>query len=46
MDGEPLIYRSEVLAILGAFSDLVVDVRAIRNAIEDDDEEEAEEQED
>jgi hypothetical protein len=27
---EPIIYRTEVLGILGALADLVVDVRAIR----------------
>ena len=33
-------YRTEVLAMLGALADLVVDVRAIREAFEDEEEEE------
>jgi hypothetical protein len=37
-----LIYRTEVLAMLGALADLVVDVRAIREAFEDEEEEEGE----
>ena len=37
---EPVIYRTEVLAIIGALSDLVVDVRSIREWLEEDDEEE------
>jgi hypothetical protein len=40
---EPVIYRTEVLAILGALSDLVVETRAIRNFLDEDDEEEADE---
>jgi hypothetical protein len=42
---EPVIYRYEVLAIIGALADLVVDVRAIRTELVDEDggsEEEAE----
>ena len=39
---ESLVYRAEVLAIIGALADLVVDVRRIRQLLEDDDEEEAE----
>ncbi|MBA3383429.1 MAG: hypothetical protein H0T20_02105 [Actinobacteria bacterium] len=40
---EPVVYREEVLAILGALADLVVDVRRIRDTIaEDDGEAEAE----
>ena len=41
-----MIYRTEVLAIIGALSDLVVEVREIRYALregEGDDEEDAEE---
>ena len=34
------VYRTEVLAIIGPLSDLVVDVRAIRKRLEEDDEEE------
>jgi hypothetical protein len=37
-----VIYRTEVLAILGALADLVVDVRAIREAFDDEEEEEGE----
>jgi hypothetical protein len=37
---DALVYRTEVLAIMGALSDLVVDVRAIREWLEGDDEEE------
>ena len=43
---EPVIYRTEVMAIIGALSDLVVEVREIRMALwedEGDDEEDAEE---
>jgi hypothetical protein len=44
MDGVPrdeaIVYRTEVLAIIGALSDLVVDVHAIREWLEGDDEEE------
>jgi len=46
MEPEPVIYRTEVLAIIGALSDLVVEVREIRYALradEGDDEEDAEE---
>jgi hypothetical protein len=41
---EPLIYREEVTAILGALSDLVVDVREIRRTLQDDGEEEEEQE--
>jgi hypothetical protein len=37
---EPLIYRSEVLAIIGALADLVVDVGDIRDSVVEDDESE------
>jgi hypothetical protein len=41
---EPLIYRIEVLAVLGAMADLVVETRRIREYLEEaDGEEEAEE---
>lgn len=33
-----IIYRTEVLSIIGALADLVVDVRAIRDWLEDDEE--------
>jgi hypothetical protein len=33
---EPLIYRAEVVGIIGALADLVVDVHAIRESLEDD----------
>ena len=42
-NNEPAVYRTEVLAIIGALSDLVVDVRAIRDRLEEDDEEEEDE---
>ena len=35
---EPLIYRPEVLAIIGALADLVVDVGDIRDSVVEDDE--------
>jgi hypothetical protein len=38
-DSEPLIYRSEVLAIIGGLADLVVEVRDIRDLLAEDDEE-------
>jgi hypothetical protein len=41
-NSETLIYRDEVLGIIGALADLVVDVRAIRELLEEDDEEEEE----
>jgi hypothetical protein len=41
---EPIIYRTEVLGIIGALADLVVDVRAIRRRLEEDDEEEEEQE--
>lgn len=37
---DAIIYRTEVLAIIGALSDLLVDVRAIRKWLEGNDEEE------
>lgn len=43
---EPLIYRPEVLAIMGALADIVVEVRGIRTFLEGDDEEEEQEGED
>ncbi|HEX5449826.1 MAG TPA: hypothetical protein VFW85_07185 [Gaiellaceae bacterium] len=41
-DDEALIYRTEVLAIIGAVADLMVEVRAIRKVLEDEEEEEGE----
>jgi hypothetical protein len=41
---EPLIYRAEVLAIIGALADLVVDVRGIRQVLGEDGEEEEEQE--
>jgi hypothetical protein len=35
---EPLIYRTEVLAIIGALADLVVDVGDIRDSLVEGDE--------
>lgn len=41
---EPLIYRDDVLAIMGALADLVFEVREIRRTLgEEDDGEEEEE---
>jgi hypothetical protein len=42
---EALIYCSEVLAIIGALSDLVVDVHQIRERLDEDDEEEEDQEE-
>ena len=42
---EQVVYRGEVLAIIGALADLVVDVRRIRETVEEDDGEEEAEQE-
>jgi hypothetical protein len=39
---QPLIYREEVLAIIGALADIVVEVRAIREVLEGNSEEEEE----
>jgi hypothetical protein len=36
-DHAPLVYREEVLAIIGAVADLVVDVHEIRNLLEGED---------
>jgi hypothetical protein len=41
---EPVIYREEVLGIIGALADLVVDVRGIREVLEEDGEEEEEQE--
>jgi hypothetical protein len=41
-DVQQLIYRDEVLGILGALADLVVAVRAIERVLEEDGEEEEE----
>jgi hypothetical protein len=38
---EPVIYRTEVLGIIGALADIVVELRKIRRSLEDDEEEEA-----
>jgi hypothetical protein len=43
VEADAVVYRTEVLAILGALSDLLVGVHAIREHLEEDDEEEAEE---
>jgi hypothetical protein len=45
VEREPIVYRTEVMAILGALADLVVEVREIRRFLweEDDEEEDAEE---
>ena len=40
MDREPLLYREEVLTIMGVVGDIRVDVRRIRELLDDDDEEE------
>ena len=39
---EALVYRTEVLAILGALADLVTETRGIRSLLEKDDEAEEE----
>jgi hypothetical protein len=36
----PVVYRTEILSIIGALADLVVEVRAIRKLLDEDDEEE------
>jgi len=38
---EPVIYRTEVLAIIGALADLMVELRRIRELSEESGEEEA-----
>jgi hypothetical protein len=38
----PLVYRTEVLGIIGALADLVVEVRKIKELLEDDETEEDE----
>lgn len=37
---EPLIYRTEVLSIIGALADIAVELRAISDLLKDDEEEE------
>ena len=44
MEAEQGIYRVEVLAILGALADLMVDVNRLLRYFEGDDEDEAEEE--
>jgi hypothetical protein len=39
----PIIYRTEVLAIIGALADIVVELRWLRDYFEEDDEEEEDE---
>ena len=41
-DPEPLIYREEVLSIIGALADIVVELRWFHEFLEGDDEEEEE----
>jgi hypothetical protein len=41
-ESDPLIYRAEVLSIIGALADLVVGVRRIKELLEDDEAEEDE----
>jgi hypothetical protein len=43
VESAPLIYREEVLAIIGALADLVVEVRQIREEIQGDNDEPEEE---
>jgi len=38
--GDPVIYRAEVMAIIGAMADLAVEVRRIRELLEDEEEDE------
>ena len=40
---EPVIYRTEVLGIIGALADIVVELRWLHAFFEGDDEEEADE---
>lgn len=40
---EPIIYRTEVLGIIGALADIVVELRWLRDDFEEDDEEEEDE---
>lgn len=35
MEEQPAVYRTEVLSIIGALADLVVELRAIRRLLED-----------
>jgi hypothetical protein len=44
LEPEPILYRDEALAIIGAVGDIVVDVGAIRELLEEDDGEEEEEE--
>jgi hypothetical protein len=41
---EPIIYRTEVVAIIGALADPVVEVREIRRFLREDGEEEEEQE--
>jgi hypothetical protein len=40
---EPVIYREEVLSIIGALADIVVELRWLHDYFEEDDEEEEDE---
>jgi hypothetical protein len=44
VNGEPVIYREETLAVIGALADILVELRAIRKLLQggDDEEEEVE----
>jgi hypothetical protein len=46
VDVEPVIYRDDVLSMMGALAHLVFDVRGIREFLEGEDEEEEQEGED
>jgi hypothetical protein len=35
VEESPLVYRTEVLSIIGALADVIVEIRAIRRLLED-----------
>jgi hypothetical protein len=42
VSAEPVIYREETLAVIGAMADILVELRKIRTVLEGDDDEEVE----
>jgi hypothetical protein len=40
MEAEPIIYRAEITAVLGALADIIVELREIRKVLQNGEEEE------
>jgi hypothetical protein len=43
MEPEPILYRTEALAVIGVLADILVELRAIKALLQEDDGEEEEE---